>query len=477
MKTALLKCAEKLIAWARSLRWAGWLQRRIVCPGNRLDYLVLFLLALCPLLLSPILGVAHTQTLHYLSNGRDQSGRCWGYWDRWNWTSLTVLLPLALWVVRHSADRLFKISEAAKTELAIIEKTERPDWDTFRGVLLDPLNSIGAFAVTVLIHFFDLRWQAYYLWHAWGWKWNPAPMPPPEWDWTTWFLTHPHDSHLYFLNLILDLVAYPSQFVIALLAVSLIVILLRHNCFYLDLIYVRSRAGENSEGFIVLDFGSDDGSFGLKRLSRQFDYQIILLAIAGAFTLLSRFANSDAQQIQQSIRSLTSGGLSWSGFVSLILPNLGPLFPTAGQICFPIAWLLMFVIVLLPARVKLLPLRHIPKINEGARDYLLQLIPPGSKIDRETASLHKSGSVDELAEKFARQSFWPDGDAAAQFYSVGAFAVFFLMLGPVPPHTPVIILYYVLLVVAAFACSKVLFWYFRYRLAAKDKRLAGKPQE
>jgi hypothetical protein len=132
----------------------------------------------------------------------------------------------------------------------------------------------------------------------------------------------------------------------------------------------------------------------------------------------------------------------------------------------------MFFIVLLPARAKLLPIHYNRK--RDAREYLLEFIPPDSTIDRETNSLATTKDVNGVAKLFASQSFWPVGDSQAQFLSVGAFFVFFLILGPAVPRSAGYLLYYLALLVAAYTCSKLLFWYFRYRLYSVDERLVSR---
>ena len=57
------------------------------------------MLAALPLVLSAQIGIAHTQVPTI--GGAHET--CMGYWDRTNWVSLIVLLPVALWTARKSA--------------------------------------------------------------------------------------------------------------------------------------------------------------------------------------------------------------------------------------------------------------------------------------------------------------------------------------------------------------------------------------
>jgi hypothetical protein len=69
------------------------------------------------------------------------------------------------------------------------------------------------------------------------------------------------------------------------------------------------------------------------------------------------------------------------------------------------------------------------------------------------------------------------GDTRAQFLSVWAFVVFFLILVPIAPSSPQVLLFYLFVIVLAYLCSRLLFWYFRYRLYSVDKRLVEKPEK
>jgi hypothetical protein len=82
---------------------AGAIQARLFGPGKTIDYLLLMMLAALPLVLSAQIGIAHTQVPTI--GGAHET--CMGYWDRTNWVSLIVLLPVALWTARIVSDLLF----------------------------------------------------------------------------------------------------------------------------------------------------------------------------------------------------------------------------------------------------------------------------------------------------------------------------------------------------------------------------------
>ena len=74
---------------------ARTLQQRLITPGTRLDYLVLFVLAALPIGLSLAFGFFHTvqsQPFPFPDATHPDHFTCSGYWGRPNWTSLVVTL-------------------------------------------------------------------------------------------------------------------------------------------------------------------------------------------------------------------------------------------------------------------------------------------------------------------------------------------------------------------------------------------------
>jgi hypothetical protein len=399
-------------------------QRFIVMPGSpRLHYVVLAALASLPIGLSWLFGMARTATLTLKTSSGLYVGPCVGYWGRPNWLALVALLPLALFTLRTSADRLFKLTSATSATSSIPDLTKSRDEKAFQAALFDSRNIVVSIAITVAIHAIDMKWQIYYFWHARQASWVPPGIPSPVWDWTAWFLSRPRDSVLYWHNLVLVAVAYLSQFLIVLFAVTLIIAILRHNLYYLGVIYLRSRRGaQDTDSFIVLDFENIDHRFGMSRLEDRFNFQIRVLAIAGAFTLVSRFVNSDHSAIDRVVSQLQLSEIASPGkLIDAILNGLPSLFPTAGQIMFAIVWLILFAIILLPARVKLLPIHY---GKETAQPYLREFIVPDSDFDQIHNHLAEDDDVTRVATLFSDQAFWPNGNSTAQFLAVGAFFVF-----------------------------------------------------
>jgi hypothetical protein len=460
-----------LPSWAVKVEISGKLTKRLLKWNDWVVYGIAAILPCIPIYLSRMFGMNENS---YVADPSafGKTVECIGYWHRLNWTSLAVLLPAALLVVRWTANRLFPLGMWPGS-YRISDRPVIPQTESLAKLAVDGRNLIAALSVTIIIHLFDLKSIAYSYYLGKGAK------RPPDWDWALWYLARPDDTVLRYKNMLLVIVAYISQFGLILLAAMLVILLLRHNLFYLRLIYLRDRLPpQNVDQTIVLNFDDQDLRFGLLPLSDQFNTQIKLLAILGSFTLVSRVALANVTELRNYLGRLAisdPGKIPWEIF-GKILEYRGMLFPTVGQILFPICWLLMFAVVMLPARAKLIPLKVQKGPRGGARNYLLQFLPARSKIDIETESLTKSGSVDETAKLFARHSFWPVGDTTAQFLALIAFFVFFFSFAPVLPSSTVILgvlIYYVLLLVTSYVCSKFLFWLFEYRIRAVDPRLAS----
>jgi hypothetical protein len=276
-------------------------------------------------------------------------------------------------------------------------------------------------------------------------------------------------------GVILLTIAYLVQFLVVLVEMSLIVLLMRHNFGYLRSIYRRQRDGLDTDTHLVLDLRDPQRRFGLNALQPQFNSQITLLSIAAGLSILSRISNANTDVIHVFIGSLTDPK-NWKPdvFFTKLLEAGGALFPTVGQVLFIVFWVAMFMIVFSPALAKLVPLRSFPDRNPSPQEFLLELIPPGSEIDRDTESLTKSGTLEDTASKFAANAFWPSGNEFAEYLSTMAFAVFFFLIAPIMPRHPysLHVVYYVLLGSFSVLASKFLFYAYRFRLRAVDGLLA-----
>jgi hypothetical protein len=101
------------------------------------------------------------------------------------------------------------------------------------------------------------------------------------------------------------------------------------------------------------------------------------------------------------------------------------LFPSFGQCILAVSWLFAFIVILLPSLVKFLPY-FTGKQSSGIEIYLKEFIPRSNtkyKFDSDE-------QVTTIAEKFARNSFWPLGDDAVRWILYFVFFVLYTILLP-----------------------------------------------
>ena len=456
--------------------FAGKFQERLLGRGPFTDYLIMLILPSIPVVVSALIGIAHTQTVRIGSS----QAICAGYWDRKNWISLIALLPIALWTVRITSDLLFWQTARFKKFQRIPDLVPGgPDQSArdLGNAWKDGRNFLASLFLAAGIQLIDM-WGTLVPYVRSLHGAIHVSRVPARWDWALWFLSNTADRSLYWKDMGLMLVAYTSQFGMALLGISLVILLVRHNIFYLKSIYLRSRAiVAPDRPMVPIDLDAPDLRFGFHSLFMVFNVQLLLLAVAGAYTLISRSSNRNTSALSTCLANLGNGEFKFSEFWGAVFGNLSSLFPTVGQRIFPAVWIVMFVIVLLPAFVKLLPIPFTFRKNEiDAKDYLREFLPPDSQIALQTNDLKNTNDVDETAAKFSRQSFWPVSQTSAEFFSVVAFFVFLLILAPVFTWPPTVgqLLFYAMLLVMSFIASAALFAVFRYMLRTIDPRLVGK---
>jgi len=472
----------------------------------------------------------------------DKTASIDGYIHRKNWTFLTFELPIALLILRRSASRLFHLPfHMPKWILRhlrirpftipdLISKGPVNKRKQFRKIALERKNFAIAVSMDILIHCIDMRdaisiymkmspvwsriapvahvirWRLSSL-HWYGCAYNHAvhnhlthriayfffsPVPISPWDWEFYFLSQPLSAGYthYWGNLLLIITAYCCQFLIVLFAMSLLVILVRHNRYFLKSIFVRSRRnGRAAKDSIVLEFDDPNRRLGLGKLAPQFNLQILLLILAALLTLMSRYNNSDTSNITEYLsgsnaigsspgQSCSSNpkGLAIGDFVNPVKVLLGApyhvkdLFPNDSQKLFPIAWLGMFLIVMMPAMAKCLPLYHSKKRKAGIIGFLSEFLPPEQSLPNPATD----GQITALAQRFACQSFWPVGDASAEALSIVCFFFFAVMVVPIKPTTIPQNLYLGEVLVVAYTLSKSLFWILGYVLSIVDQRLVSR---
>ena len=90
--------------------------------------------------------------------------------------------------------------------------------------------------------------------------------------------------------------------------------------------------------------------------------------------------------------------------------------------------LALFLIVSIPAKIKLLPLKYLTHASRTS--YLQEILDPESE---DYKNLDDNEKVDEIINKFSRQHFWPVGDPRAKERIWFALVVFLIILFPIAP--------------------------------------------
>lgn len=412
---------------------------RILDRSKHFDYAWVVAFAAWPILYSWLIG-AHGDT----ADISDISDGFAGYWGQANWTLMVLLLPIAVFVLRWVMNRIAPVSAPwpppsvpAIVGLIETEDGKRQAYEALRRTILSPRNMIAALLVTMVIQVADMHQLAgFYLADPVGicdavnadrpcaeevragTRSNPdgnageeivhllsVDSFTVEKDWSVVFLD-PNANVGKWHNLGLNVSAYSLQFSLILIGLLLVILILRHNLFFLFRIYQRRRvpAGEE-QAYIHVDLDDDDQCFGFRRANDAFNTQVLALFIAAVFILFTRFNNV----------------------------NIGSgLFRDAGQWLAVTSWLAALAMVTLPIAVKLLPRLPAPGSER----------PPASIIGylREFLSddAWASGNdpppeeVAAVAARFAENAFWPTGNNRARQLFFLAFCVFFIALVPDP---------------------------------------------
>jgi hypothetical protein len=299
---------------------------------------------------------------------------------------------------------------------------------------------------------------------------------PREADWSLFFLAPGTVSPL--VNAAHVLLAFASQFMAGLFALMVFALFLRHNLYYVSLVYQRYRERRgNFNAFIVLDFDDPKRCFGQEPLHPVFNVQISFLVIAGLFVSISRYANVTPEvlkhayeQLEMKAReepSLLAAPFLLKDFIHTA--GVKNLFPDAGQVILALAWVACFLIVSVPSLIKFLPFRHESYRSAAITQYLAQFVPLG--WSPEPLDMNDE-EISLLAEKFARNSFWPAGDQKAELLFWFAYAVFLFVMVPLPLISLGITIFNLfLLALVSFVLTKLTFLAYRRALRYVDKRL------
>jgi hypothetical protein len=398
---------------------SGRILRRALDHRKYLDYAWIAALAACPLLYARLIGA---------DEGFDGFA---AYDDQW--PLMVLLLPVALFLLRWTMNRIAPVSVPwpppsvpAIVELIETEEGKKSAYEALRGALLSPKILVAALLVTVVIHVLDLQQLAgFYI---------AGPLAvckeqkesavcaedfdsgsesrkelrfksfTVERDWSVMFLSSEKRIEKW-QNLALNLSAYSIQFILILISIVLVLLILRHNLFFLSRIYQRRRVPAGEEySYIHVDLDDDDKCFGFRRANDAFNTQVLALFVAGLFILFTRFNN--------------------------ISPGSG-LFPDAGQWLSVIIWLAALTMVALPIGVKLMPRLSLGSERSPASivNYLREFLSDDAWASGNDPA---SEEVAAVAARFAENSFWPTGNNRARWLFFLSFCVFFVGLVPDP---------------------------------------------
>ncbi len=415
------------------------------------DYIVLCILGGLPSLAAMVVGAQSTIEV---------GGRVYtGWFDKYNFWPMVVVLPLVLWILRGAFGRIARITPATIPDpppplvmLFRLNPTQQDVYILMRDWISAPKVMGTVLAVSLAIQVADLReLVTIYLFDA------PARLS--ELDWSVMYLAGVMSKGA---NAILCLCAYIVQFLITTIGIFGVVFLSAHNLFFLNRIYQRSRVKPGEEcNYITLELDDVNRCFGFRTANDAFNTQVIALSIAGVVILMSRFANVGSVNEMISLEQLLQG--SWSKQIVL--------FPDIGQVLLAIGWFLTLFIISSPALVKLAPrLPFLGAVSELSIDsYLREFLTDEQWRYGDEPS---EKQINYMAAKFARNDFWPTGDNRASQLFFYSFWVFLIILYPIRTDDMLILLPSLAgLGVIAYGLRTILLKFLNGSLSYVDERL------
>jgi hypothetical protein len=395
----------------------GRILSRVLDHRKHLDYVWITAFAACPLIYAWWIGAHKTFDSFAAYDGQ--------------WPLMVLLLTAAVFLLRWTMAHIAPVSAPwpppslpAIVGLIDTEDGKKSAYEALRRALLSPKIVIAALLVTTVIHVVDLQQLAgFYIagpsevcetqkndtgcakvFDSGSRKELSYNSFTVERDWSVMFLSSERKIGKW-QNLALNLSAYSIQFCLILTAIVLVLLILRHNLFFLFRIYQRRRVPADQEySYIHIDLDDDDKCFGFRRANDAFNTQVLTLFIAGLFILFTRFNN--------------------------VSPGSG-LFPDAGQWISVFFWLVALAMVALPIGVKLLP-RLLPGSDRSSASivgYLREFLSDDAWASGNDPS---SEEVAAVAARFAENSFWPTGNNRARQLFFVSLWVFFVGLVPDP---------------------------------------------
>jgi len=408
---------------------------RVLNRDKKIDYLIAFFIGAVPVTLSYFIGIHKIEADGYL-----------GYWDTPNWTSLALLLPIILYALRWAMAKIAPVvaKELTNSTPPIInvlpnDPAKKALYIELRQCILSRTNLLIALALTVLVTVLDM-WNVYErLYH----DSNEGAL-----DWTTAYIIVPEIVSKS-SNIIFIFFAYLAQFTATFMGILVIVLFYRHNRFFIRHIYQRRWMQQRKTShYFQIDINDVNRCFGFRPTNEAFNTQVKALMIAGAAMFISRFAHA--------LHSVTTNPSSESSSWPAWLPGLS--FPVPGQWLMALFWLLGLFIVAMPSLIKLLPwLRSAGSehVHLSVDHYLREFFSDESWPKNQQG---EDETVEQVAAKFARNSFWPTGDNRARTLFLFSYWVFFvILLPPVSANLVPLILTFAAYGIAAYLATVITF--------------------
>ena len=397
----------------------------------------------------------------YLIDAGQSVAKYHGYYhDNFNWLMFPVALPISLWIARTWWRRILPESpDQFPTLDPIRDPSERHRArKVFVGRVLSGSTLGVLLTLTVSLNVIDYWNQpGQYYWRYWqdsaSVQQLDAELPDNAKDWSTLFVGQrvngvPEQEAIGFSsNVVLSILAYVNQLLIALLGLSLLVLIVHYNVTFLSLVYQHRYRGKRNRP-IVVNICDPNWRFGLKRTNLLFTLQVATTFVVGLIILASRVANVRDSAQSESIKVLSDSipGLSLStlNLTPVIVLNwfdaikVGLTDP--GQVILILAWTGLFLGTLLPVFIKMLPAFPNPFAKPELIGYLREFMPDGSwkkdclwewgECTRDEDVLFVRRCV---APRFAEQFFWPNGDRWAMAAIWLATFMWQWMLLPIEP--------------------------------------------
>ena len=400
-----------------------WLTLRLLDPKYKIDYFVAAAIGLAPLAWAAYGGMLTNVTGVIQAPAKATSDIWTGYSRSYNFTTMIVFLPIALYLLRWIVGQIAPVieeklpaSNLPPVVLLVAPEGRASAYADLRQALLG--SSIISFSLLtdLLIHLAD-TWN-YILFFVEAFRGTPGAVlgkiaAEHGWkpDWSLLFLLHDTNPAMPTLGatLVMTFLVYFMQFSLIFFGVYFFFFAARHNWFFLHQVYQRRTAlgGKTLESRIVINLYDPDKCFGFRLANQAFNWQVKALMALGVFMLCSRIYHVNKSAL-----------------------DVGTSFAAAGQLMLALGWLAAFAVVSMPALVKSLPRLPIgPGLaNTTVVTYLREFLP--DSIWPITAQ-PKPDEVDYFSSLFASNAFWPTGDNRAKQAFLGASMVFLFLLYPV----------------------------------------------